>query len=301
MKNKIDTFTLDTSNQDRFDLFLAKRYKDFSRSYFQELIEQEYVLLNGKPSKKRVVPSQGDEINVFFHLRPGPDLSPQNIPLDILYEDAHLIAVNKPADMVVHPAPGNWSNTFVNALLNHCSLPQTSEFRPGIVHRLDKETSGVLIAAKTEEAHQKLSALFAQRQIQKEYVAIAIGKVASQTVNAPIKRCPHHRKLMAIADEGGKEALTEIELLGFNGSLSRLLLKPKTGRTHQIRVHLKHLGNPILGDKLYGNASINSRLGAARHYLHAKKLSFIHPITGKKMELEAPLSKDMEEIFLCGF
>lgn len=301
MKNKLDTFIVDEATEDRIDIFLAKRYKEYSRSYFQELIEKEQVLLNGNPLKKREVPSIGDQILVHFKNRPGPDLSPQAISLDILYEDAHLIAINKPVNMVVHPAPGNWSNTFVNALLNHCSLPETSDVRPGIVHRLDKETSGVLIAAKTDLAHQKISELFASRQMQKEYVAIVIGKVVSQTINLPIKSCPIHRKKMIVCPEEGKEALTEVELLGFNGNLSKLLLKPKTGRTHQIRVHLKHLGNPVLGDKLYGKASINERYKADRHYLHAKKLSFIHPITGEPLTLEAPLPKEMEEMFLCGY
>lgn len=301
MKNKLDTFIVDEATEERIDIFLAKRYKEYSRSYFQELIEKEQVLLNGNPLKKREVPSIGDQILVHFKNRPGPDLSPQAISLDILYEDAHLIAINKPVNMVVHPAPGNWSNTFVNALLNHCSLPETSDVRPGIVHRLDKETSGVLIAAKTDLAHQKLSELFASRQMQKEYVAIVIGKVVSQTINLPIKRCPIHRKKMIVCPDEGKEALTEVELLGFNGNLSKLLLKPKTGRTHQIRVHLKHLGNPVLGDKLYGKASINERYKADRHYLHAKKLSFTHPITGKLLTLEAPLPKEMEEMFLCGY
>lgn len=301
MKNKLDTFVVHEATQDRIDIFLAKRYKEYSRSYFQELIEKQQVLLNGNPLKKREIPSIGDQIWIYFKKRPGPDLSPQAISLDILYEDAHLIAVNKPANMVVHPAPGNWSNTFVNALLNHCELPETSEYRPGIVHRLDKETSGVLIAAKTDLAHQKLAELFAARRMQKEYIAIALGKVASQTVSWPIKRCPIHRKKMIVCHNEGKEALTEIELIEFNGSLSKLLIKPKTGRTHQIRVHLKHLGNPILGDKLYGTASINERYKADRHYLHAKKLSFIHPITGEILDLEAPLPKEMEAIFVCGY
>ncbi len=301
MKNKLDSFTVDNKNSDRLDIFLTKRYSEYSRCYFQELIEKEHVLLNGTPTKKREVPALGDQINISFKKRPGPDLTPQSIPLDIIYEDAHLIAVNKPAHMVVHPAPGNWSNTFVNALLGHCALPKTSEFRPGIVHRLDKETSGMLIAAKSEITHQKLTELFAERKIRKEYIAIAIGKVPSLKIDLPMRRCPIHRKKMVIAEEEGKEAITEVELLGYNGTLSKVHLKPTTGRTHQLRVHLKHLGNPILGDKLYGKNSINDRFGASRHYLHAKKISFIHPITGEMLELEAPLPKDMEEIFLCGF
>lgn len=300
MVNQIDCFTIDQTNPDRIDCLLVKRYPGYSRTYFQELIEKKQVLINGSPLKKRVVPNIGDKIEVHFKKRPGPNLTPQDIPLEILYEDNHIIAVNKPAYMVVHPAPGNWSNTFVNALLNHCRLPNTSEFRPGIVHRLDKETSGVLLAAKTEEAHQKLVELFANRQIHKEYMAIAVGKVPSKKISFPISRCKVHRKKMVVSQEG-KEAETDIELLGFNGNFSKLRLFPKTGRTHQIRVHLKHLGNPVLGDKLYGKASINERYQANRHYLHAKKISFNHPITGEEMEIEAPVPKEMEEIFQCGF
>lgn len=301
MRTQLDSFIVEQKNSDRIDSFLAKRYQKYSRSYFQELIEEAHVLLNGKPSKKRAIPTIGDRIEVHFKKRPGPDLTPQKIALDIIYEDAYLIAINKPANMVVHPAPGNWSNTFVNALLHHCDLPETSETRPGIVHRLDKETSGVLIAAKTEEAHQLLTELFAKREMEKEYIAIAIGKVPSRTVDVPLKRCPIHRKKIIVCEQEGKQATTHIELLGFNGQLSKVRLLPTTGRTHQIRVHLKHLGNPVLGDKLYGKSSLNERFGAERHYLHARKLSFTHPFTGKRLELEAPIPKDMEEMFLCGF
>lgn len=296
-----ESFILEKACSERIDALLAKKYSEYSRTYFQELIEQEHVLLNGKPLKKRQVPQVGDEIQINFKRRPGPDLTPQAIPLNILYEDAHLIAVNKPADMVVHPAPGNWSNTFVNALLSHCGeLPNNSDIRPGIVHRLDKETSGVLLAAKTEIAHQKLIELFKSREIQKEYVAIALGKVQEGLIDLPIGRSTKDRKKMAI-DPEGKEAITDVTLLAFNGTFSKVSMKPKTGRTHQLRVHLSHLGYPILGDKVYGNSAINERYQVNRHYLHAKKLSFTHPMTGKFLEIEAPLPKEMKSIFICGF
>ncbi len=301
MKIHKEIFKIESANQERIDCLLTKRFENYSRAYFQELIENQMVLVNGKPLKKRVVPVRGDEISVLFRKRPGPDLTPQDIPLEILYEDAHIIAINKPANMVVHPAPGNWSSTFVNALLNHCSVYASSEYRPGIVHRLDKETSGVLIAAKTEIAHQKLVELFAQRKIEKEYIAIALGKVSSKHVSLPIARCKMNRKKMAICHETGKEAITDIELLAFNGTFSKVQLRPKTGRTHQLRVHLKHLGNPILGDKVYGSTSINEQYGAKRHYLHAVKLTLNHPITQDRLEIQAPLPKEMDEIFLCGF
>ncbi|MCH9634223.1 MAG: Ribosomal large subunit pseudouridine synthase D [Chlamydiae bacterium] len=295
-------FIVENPNEQRIDTLLTKQYQDYSRTYFQELIEAGHVLLNDQPLKKRHIPSCGDKVKVFFHKRPGPDLTPQPIPLNIIYEDNHLIVVNKPSDMVVHPAPGNWSHTFVNALLSHCTLPETSELRPGIVHRLDKETSGVLIAAKTEIAHQKLVELFQKREIQKEYIAIALGKVPSCTLSEPIHRCPKNRKKMAIAPSNeGKEAITEIKCLAFNGTFSKVSLKPKTGRTHQLRVHLNHIGHPILGDKVYGNISINDRYSIDRHYLHAVKIAFVHPMTQKFVTFEAPLPKEMESIFICGF
>lgn len=301
MESIQETFILEKANSERIDTLLAKRYEGYSRTYFQELIENEHVLINGLPSKKRQIPQSGDQIQVIFKKRPGPDLTPQAIPLNILYEDAHLIAVNKSANMVVHPAPGNWSGTFVNALLNHCGeLPNKSDMRPGIVHRLDKETSGVLIAAKTEEMHQKLVELFKTRAIEKEYIAIAIGKVEDGTINLPITRSEKDRKKMAISPEG-KEAITGVKLLAYNGTFSKVSLHPKTGRTHQLRVHLSHQGHPILGDKVYGNETLNERYKISRHYLHAKKLSFVHPVTGKFLEIEAPLPKEMESVFICGF
>lgn len=297
-----EKITLSNPDQQRIDALLASHYSDYSRTYFQQLIEDELVLLNGKPSKKRQIPACGDEVDITFKKRPGPDLTPQAIPLNILYEDHHLIAVNKPADMVVHPAPGNWSNTFVNALLNHCSIEPSCDSRPGIVHRLDKETSGVLIAAKTEKAHQKLIELFHDRQIHKEYIAITLGKVQEAKLDFPLSRSDKDRKKMAVCSDGeGKEAITEVIPLDYNGTFSKVLLKPKTGRTHQLRVHLAHMGTPILGDKVYGIESQNKRFKAHRHFLHAAKLSFIHPITAERIVLNAPMPKDMEAIFICGF
>ncbi len=302
MKLIKESFILDNPKQERIDALLAQYYEDYSRTYFQELIENNQVLLNGKPLKKRQVPCSGDQVDITFKKRPGPDLTPQAIPLNILYEDHHLIAVNKPAGMVVHPAPGNWSDTFVNALLNHCELETTCDTRPGIVHRLDKETSGVLIAAKTELCHQKLIELFQNRQIEKEYLALICGRLEPQIVKLPIKRCEKDRKKMAIATQNeGKEALTEIIPLEFNGTFSKVLLKPTTGRTHQIRVHLAHLGFPVLGDKIYGFEKLNERYKVTRQLLHAHKLRLIHPITNQLLEFIAPLPKEMESLFICGF
>lgn len=302
MKLIKESLILDNPDCERIDALLAQYYEDYSRTYFQELIESEQVLLNGKPLKKRQIPLTGDQVDITFKKRPGPDLTPQAIPLNILYEDHHLLAVNKPAHMVVHPAPGNWSNTFVNALLNHCELENTCDTRPGIVHRLDKETSGVLLAAKTEACHQKLIELFQTRAIEKEYHALVCGRLTQQVVHLPLKRSEKDRKKMTIAPKGeGKEALTEFIPLEFNGTFTKVLIKPKTGRTHQIRVHLAHLGFPVLGDKLYGHEGQNARYKVDRQLLHASALRLTHPMTGQLLELFAPLPKEMESLFICGF
>ena len=281
---------------ERLDKVLARRFKEvYSRTYFQYLIDEQLVLVNGSPVKKRAKPEEGDEIEVEFAATPEIQLTPEAIPLSIIYEDEHLLAVNKPAGMVVHPAPGNWSGTFVNALLYHCgSLPATdaSSLRPGIVHRLDKETSGVLVAAKTLEMQQKLTALFASRKVYKEYLAICIGRPPEGEINAPIGRHPIHRKQMAVVP-AGKQAISFCYPLGWNEKLSFVRIVIATGRTHQIRVHLKYKGTPVLGDSLYGNASVNQYYGAERQLLHAAKIQFEHPFTGKLLELSAPLPEDM--------
>lgn len=280
---------------ERLDKILAKRFKEvYSRTYFQYLIDEQLVLLNGSPVKKRIKPQAGDEIEVQFAATPEIQLTSEAIPLAIIYEDEYLIAVNKPAGMVVHPAPGNWSGTFVNALLYHCGqlAGQENSLRPGIVHRLDKETSGVLVAAKTLEMQQKLTALFASRQVYKEYLAICIGRPADGEINAPIGRHPIHRKQMAIVPTG-KQALSYCKTMGYNEKLSFVQVVIATGRTHQIRVHLKYKGTPILGDNLYGNSSLNQYYGVHRQLLHAAILKFQHPLTGEQLELTAPPPEDM--------
>lgn len=280
---------------ERLDKILAQRFKEhYSRTYFQYLIEEQLVLLNGVPVKKRTKPEPGDEIEVQFAALPEIQLIPENIPLSILYEDDDLLVVNKPAGMVVHPAPGSWSKTFVNALLYYCGQlegEQTS-LRPGIVHRLDKETSGVLIAAKNLNMQQKLIHLFASRQVYKEYLAVCLGKPKDGEIIAPIGRHPIHRKQMAVVP-GGKQAITICKTIGWNEKLSLVQVIIGTGRTHQIRVHLKYQGTPILGDDLYGNSSANHYYGAQRQLLHAIKVKFQHPLTGQALEFTAPPPADM--------
>lgn len=278
----------------RLDKLLSFRFPLYSRTYFQNLIAKGCVLLDGLPAKKRIPVEEGDEVEVCFEPIPSLDLVPEPIPLEILYEDDFLLAIAKPAGMVVHPAPGHPKGTFANALLAHCEgkLPEGGNpLRPGIVHRLDKETSGVLIAAKTTLAHQRLVSLFAERKVEKTYLAICQGKPKNGVLSAPIGRSPLQRKEMAVL-EGGKEAETEFQVLATASSLSLVLAKPKTGRTHQIRVHLKHLGAPILGDGVYGSSSTK---GAPRMLLHAYRLFLPHPITGEPLQFTAPLPDDFKE------
>jgi len=278
----------------RLDKLLALRYPHFSRTYFQSLIEKGNILVNGVPLKKRGKPSLHDEIDICFELPEELTLEAQNIPLDILYEDEHMIAVNKPAGMVVHPAPGHPHSTFVNALLYHCKnlAGESGSLRPGIVHRLDKDTSGVLIAAKTTDAHRALVELFSTRKIQKTYVAVSVGAPAEGRLHAAIKRHPIHRQEMTV-DETGKEAISDIKILKKNTELAIVEIGLITGRTHQIRVHLKHLKTPVLGDPVYGSESANKRYGAQRQLLHAARVILTHPFTKETLTLRAQLPADI--------
>jgi len=278
---------------ERLDKVLACRFKEvYSRTYFQYLIEEQLVLLNGEPVRKRIRPQVGDEIEVQFAALPEIKLIPEQIPLTIIYEDEDLLVVNKQAGLVVHPGPGNWTGTFVNGLLYHCGrLPdQYNTLRPGIVHRLDKETSGVLVAAKTLEMQQKLTQLFSSRQVYKEYLAICIGRPPDGEISAPIGRHPIHRKQMAVVPNG-KQAVSRIKTLGWNEKLSVVKVVIATGRTHQIRVHLKYKGTPVLGDVLYGNISLNEYYQVGRQLLHASRLAFQH--RGKELQLYASPPDDM--------
>jgi len=285
----------------RLDRLLVGRYPDFSRTYFQRLIDQGLVLVNGEKLKKREKPTAGDAIEVEFALTPEISFDPEPIPLTILYEDDDLLAIDKPAGMVVHPAPGNWSGTFVNALLYHCSQLPGESHRPGIVHRLDKETTGVLLAAKTERAHLGLVDLFASRQMKKEYLAICVGTPGNRVIEGNIGRNPKRRKEMTVLSEGGRPAKTTVEMIQKGQLVSYIRLHPQTGRTHQLRVHLKSIGCPILGDTLYGSAALNRKLKAQRQMLHASRLCFTHPITKQEIEVNAPIPDDMQHLISCVF
>jgi 23S rRNA pseudouridine1911/1915/1917 synthase len=305
MEEEAETlFITEAEAGERLDKILALRLKEAgSRTYFQYLIEEGKVLLNGIPVKKRIKPKLGDEVEVEYILTPELALIAENIPLTILYEDEEIIVINKAPGMVVHPATGHWTGTFVNALLFHCqntSFLSDSDrlLRPGIVHRLDKDTSGLLIAAKTAFSQQKLIDMFAERRVYKEYLAVCVGNPKEGVINAPIGRHPTNRKLMAII-ESGRAAITRYRSLAHNEKLSLVSMVIETGRTHQIRAHMKFIGNPVLGDSIYGIPSFNTKMGISRQMLHAYRLSFNHPTSQKHLEFEAEIPQDMQKIIYC--
>lgn len=295
MVNKSFTISEEDLNT-RLDKLLAHHYPEHSRTYFQYLIDQDYVLLNGHPVKKQYKVRTGDEVEVEFHLTPQLDVKPEAIPLEILFEDDHVLIANKPVGMVVHPAPGTPSGTFAGALLHHCKRLNPDEFenlRPGIVHRLDKDTSGAIIAAKTARDHQKLIEQFSKRQVEKTYLAICGGVPKEGEFSAPIKRHPIHRKQMMVSSDG-KESISHFKVLSRRKGLSLVEVKLLTGRTHQIRVHLKAMNCPILGDSTYGSSSLNKQYGAPRQMLHAYSLKLMHPHSDSPLEAVAPIPTDMK-------
>lgn len=293
-----DQFTVSAlESGNRLDSVLAQHYPDLhSRTYFAGLIETGNVFLNGKQVKKRTLVREDEQVKVIFRLRPELSLGPEKMDFDILYEDPFLLAINKPAGLVVHPAPGNWSGTFVHGLLYHCQTLSLSQdhLRPGIVHRLDKDTTGVLLAAKQPLAHERLINAFAKRQVHKKYLAICVNSPGSGELTTQIDRDPKTRLRMAVVQEGGRIAITQYRTLITNEGLALVEIKLLTGRTHQARVHMKHCGAPVLGDALYGSPIINARYDARRQMLHAYELSLQHPITGEPLHLQAKIPEDMQ-------
>jgi 23S rRNA pseudouridine1911/1915/1917 synthase len=275
----------------RLDLFLAAKVERFSRTRIQTLILSGSILLNGTACRAKQIICAGDEITIS-EAEPEPvDLRPEDLALPILFEDEHLLVIDKPAGMVVHPGAGVQSGTLVNALLHHVKNLSGigGELRPGVVHRLDKETSGCLVVAKHDLAHLRLSRQFARRQVQKFYLALCIGKFAAPAgeILKPIGRHPVHRQKMAVV-ERGRPAQTKFEVIQETSRWTLVLCQIFTGRTHQIRVHLHSIGHPIIGDKVYGNASDAS----GRQMLHAWRLGFFHPITENWLVFEAGLPDD---------
>ena len=272
--------------------------EDLSRAMIQKLLEQEKITVNGKYQKPSYKTKLGDVIEVEEIIPQEIELKVQDIPIEIIYEDDDIIVVNKPKGMVVHPANGNPDGTLVNAIMNICKDSLSGiggEIRPGIVHRIDKDTSGLLIIAKNDKAHINLSEQIKNREITKKYIAIVRGviKENSATIDMPIGRSDKDRKKMAVRKDG-KNAVTNFDVIKRYNGYTLLDIKIDTGRTHQIRVHMAEIGYPIVGDYVYSNGK--NPFGVEGQMLHAKFLEFKHPITGKEMKLEAPLPEYFEEV-----
>ena len=273
---------------------LSEKCPEISRTRAQKLIEDGFVTVNDRAAKSGLKLQKGDKVDVEIPPPVPGNLTPEAIPLTIIYEDNDLMVVNKPAGLTVHPAPGHYTGTLANAILNHISNPQVSEgIRPGIVHRLDKDTSGLIIVAKNPAAHIKLSEQFKSRGVAKVYVALVKGHLTPEQgiIEANIGRHPRDRKRMAVVS-GGREARTEYKVIKYIDNYTFLEVRPKTGRTHQIRVHLAAIGFPIVGDAVYGVKSDY----LSRQFLHASSLRFKLPSTGEYREFQAGLPDDLAQV-----
>ncbi len=282
---------------ERLDRLVAHRLPGLSRAQVQRLIKSAAVTVDGRASKPAYRVEAGEQIAVLLPAESAEAVQAEAIPLDVIYEDDHLLVVNKPAGMVVHPAAGHSSGTLVNALLAYC--PQAADVggleRGGIVHRLDKDTSGLLLVAKDAETHAALQRQFKRRQVRKTYLAMVEGRVSPRegVVEAPVGRDHRERKQMAVV-RSGRPAVTQYRVVELFRQHSLLEVRPHTGRTHQVRVHLSWLGYPLVGDRVYGHR--RQTLLPDRHFLHARDLGFIHPVTGQEMELTAPLPPELERV-----
>lgn len=281
----------------RIDKFLKEELEDISRTLIQDLIKGENILVNGKAVKANYNLKQNDEIKVTILDPEISDIVPQDIPLDIYYEDEDVIVINKPSGMVVHPGCGNYDNTLVNALMYHCKDLSSINgvIRAGIVHRIDKDTSGLLVSCKNDMAHRHLSEQFYNKTVTRKYYALVHGVINHNLgkIDAPIGRDPNNRQMMGIVNNG-KHAVTHFKVIERFSEYTFVELQLETGRTHQIRAHMKYIGFPLVGDQVYGPKKV---IGENGQFLHAKTLGFTHPRTGKFMEFECPLP-DYYESFL---
>jgi len=299
----------ESESGNRLDVFLSERIPGISRQYVQKLITEGAVTVNGLYKAKSHLVNTGELIDVVLP-EPAPlSVHPENIPLKIIYEDDDILIIDKAKGMVVHPAPGNMGGTLVNALLFYCGDRLSSingVLRPGIIHRLDKDTSGLLIVARNDCAHRRLASDLAQRLIKREYRAIIHNNIKTDagTVDLPIGRDPNNRLRYAVVQRGGREAITHYKVLERYGEYSYLSIELETGRTHQIRVHMAYIKHPILGDKLYG--SKNNAFGVDTQMLHAGLIGFMHPSSGVYMEFLSPVPSEFEGVLtslrkiICG-
>ena len=307
MSSRAEEFTVErTLPAERLDTFLRQRYPGVYRGAIRRLIEQGYIRVNGQPVKPTHAPHAGEVVRVEWPEARPAEAQPEDIPLDILFEDEVLLVLNKPAGLVVHPGAGHEAHTLVNALLHHCAGRLSGiggVARPGIVHRLDKDTSGAMVVAKTDEAHIALSNQFSGRSVEKTYHAIVCGELLRERgdIHAAIARHWSHRKRMAVQEEdGGRAAHTSYSVLERLRGATLVEARLHTGRTHQVRVHFQFLGHPLLGDQTYG-ARQNRRLAELYHFsaerqmLHARRIVFTHPRSAERLALEAPWPQDFQD------
>lgn len=299
-EQKVELTVAEEMSGKRLDSVLAGMMPEYSRSFIQKLFENGSITVGGDPcSEKKRKAAAGDIVEITIPQPERLEVEAEDIPLDIVYEDDELLVVDKPAGMVVHPAPGNHSGTLVNALMYHCGDALSSingVIRPGIVHRIDKDTSGLLMVAKTDRAHNALSAQLAEHSITRRYKAIVYSNIKEDegTVDKPIGRDPGNRLRNAVVYTNSKNAVTHYRVLERFGGCTLVEAVLETGRTHQIRVHMAYIRHPLLGDTLYGPAK--NRYGAKRQMLHAGVLGFVHPVTGEYMEFNSPLPQDFEDV-----
>jgi len=282
----------------RIDKYLIEKL-EFSRSKIQRMIDSKHILVNQKPTKNSYQLKVGDEITIKENYTEEVDVKAENIPLDIYYEDEYLLVVNKPSGMVVHPASGNQEKTLVNALMHHCNNKLSSmngNIRPGIVHRIDKDTSGLLLVAKTDEVHNELAKQIGEKTVLRKYIALVQGIILEDTatIDAPIGRDPNNRKKMTVTDINAKDAVTHIRVLERLPKATLIECKLETGRTHQIRVHLSYIDHPVVNDSVYGYRKLDNKTFG--QMLHAKTIGFIHPITKQYLEFTDPAPTEFTEI-----
>ena len=288
----------ENAQKKRIDSYIVDKNINLSRTAIKRLLDEGKILVNGKKQKPSYKPEVGDIITIEIPAPEEIELKPQDIPIDVIYEDKDIIVVNKQKGMVVHPANGNPDGTLVNAILAKCKDTLSGiggEIRPGIVHRLDKDTSGLLIIAKNDKAHINMSKQIQDRKVIKKYIALVKGVIGENTatIDMPIARSTKDRKKMAV-DKNGKEAITHYKVVQRYDKYTLLEIKIDTGRTHQIRVHMAYIGHPVVGDLQYSNGK--NEFGIEGQMLHSKYLEFDHPITGKRLKLEAPLPEYFEQV-----